>query len=216
MPSSHPVWLVPLALTLVGFGLSAASATAQNTYTINSNYDVLANSRAITSNISAVSILGDSTDAPYGLTTINGLLYSQVDFATSSFRFNTDPTTFGLQGEPFGSIVLGSGSNKLFGTDDASGIIDFGNLTATATGTFTITGGSGMFTGASGTLAFSEVDTLSLDPSVPTRARSSLNGSFQVAPTQVPEPRTDMTMLLMSVIGAGVLLRRYRTRHTSI
>ena len=151
---------------------------------------------------------------PYGLTTINGLLYSQVDFATSSFRFNTDPTTFGLQNEPFGSIVLGSGNNKLFGTDNASGVIDFGTLTATATGTFTITGGSGIFTGASGTLAFSEVDTLSLAPSVPTRARSSLNGSFQVAPTQVPEPRTDTTMLLVGVIGAGILLKRHRDRAT--
>ena len=212
MLHSHTVRLVTLALTLVGFGWSATRATAQTTYTVNSNYDVLANSRAITSNISAVSISGNSTDAPYGLTTINGLLYSQVNLATGAFRFNTDPTTFGLQGEPFGSIVLGSGSNKLFGTDNASGMIDFGTLTATATGTFTITGGSGIFTGASGTLAFSEVDTLSLAPSVPTRARSSLNGSFQIAPTQVLEPRTDTTMLLMGVIGAGVLLRRHRNR----
>ena len=214
MPRSHTVWLIPLALTLGGLGLNTPSATAQTIYTINSNYDVLANSRAITSNTLAVSILGDSTDAPYGLTTINGLLYSQVDFATGSFRFSTEPTTFGLQGEPFGSIVLGSGSNKLFGTDNASGVIDLETLTATATGTFTITGGSGIFTGASGTLAFSEVDTLSLDPSVPTRARSALNGSFQVAPTQVPEPRTDTTMLLVGVIGAGVLLKRHRDRAT--
>lgn len=165
MPHSHSVWLVPLALTLVGFGLNAPSATAQNTYTINSNYDVLANSRAITSDTSAVSISGESTDAPYGLTTINGLLYSQVDLATGAFRFNSDPTMFGLQDEPFGSIVFGSGSNKLFGTDNASGMIDFGTLTATASGTFTITSGAGIFVGATGTLAFSEVDTISLDPS---------------------------------------------------
>ena len=67
MPRSHTVWLIPLALTLGGLGLSTPSATAQTIYTINSNYDVLANSRAITSNTSAVSISGNSNDAPLRL-----------------------------------------------------------------------------------------------------------------------------------------------------
>jgi hypothetical protein len=192
----------------LSFGLDVPKATAQTTYTFSSNYDVSATSRAITPDISAVSISGESSDAPYGLTTINGKLYSQVNFATGAYRFNTDPTTFGLQDAPHGSIVFGSGSNKLFGTDNATGLIDFGTLTARATGTFTITGGEGMFSGATGTLGFSEIDALSLDPSVPTRARSSANGSFQV----VPEPKNDVTLVGMGIIGAGVVLRQRRRK----
>lgn len=200
--------LVPLALTTVSFGLNVPKATAQTTYTFSSNYNVSATSRAITPAISAVSISGESSDAPYGLATINGHLYSQVDFATGSYRFNTDPTIFGLQDTPYGSIVFGSGTNKLFGTDNATGLIDFGTLTARAAGTFTITGGEGMFSGATGTLSFSEVDTLSLDPAVPTRASSSVNGSFQV----VPEPKNDVTLVGMGIIGAGVVLRQRRRK----
>lgn len=216
MLRSHTVWLFPLALTLVSFEPSGTQATAQTTYTFRANYDILATSRALTQDVTVTSLFGESTDAPYDLTTINGLTYSQVDFATGFFRFNTDPTTFGLQGVPSGSIVFGSGSNKLFGTDNAVGVINFTTLTATATGTFTITGGEGIFAGATGTLAFSEVDTLSLDPTVPTRARASVNGSFQVFPVQtVPEPRTVTTLVGMGMTGAGVLLPWRRRRTTS-
>ena len=211
MYREHTVWLVPLALTLLSFGLNAPNAMAQTTYTFNANYNISATSKAITPNISATSISGESTDAPYGLTTINGLTYSQADFATGSYHFNTDPTTFGLQDAPHNSIVFGSGSNKLFGTDNATGLIDFGTLTARATGTFNITGGEGIFSGATGILGFSEIDSLSLDPSVPTRASSLVNGSFQV----VPEPKSDVTLVGMGIIGASVVLRRRRHRVAS-
>jgi len=97
MHREHTIWLVPLALTTVRFGLNAPKATAQTTYTFSSNYDISPTSRAITPDISTVSISGESNDAPYGLTTINGLTYSQVDFATGSYRLNTEPTIFGLQ-----------------------------------------------------------------------------------------------------------------------
>ncbi len=214
-------WLVPVTFTLLGFGSSSQSVTAQTTYPFNATYDVLSTSEPITQDVLATTISGTSTDAPYDLTTINGLTYSQVDFATGSFRFNTNPIAFGLQNEPFGSIVFGSGTNKLFGTDEATGVIDGAidskTLTGRASGTFTITGGSGIFQGATGTLAFSDVDTISLDPSVPTRARSTVNGSFQVPPVQaVPEPRTDTTLTVVGAIAAGVLLRcRRKLQSTS-
>jgi hypothetical protein len=92
---------------------------------------------------------------PHELNKINGLTYTQGELATGIFRFNTDPTTLGLQDIPLGSIVFsGSGNNKLFGTDSATGMIDLTTLTATASGTFTITSGEGIFRDATGTLAF--------------------------------------------------------------
>ena len=210
MQKSQTTWLVSLAMSIISQGANVALATAQTTYPINANYSVSATTRAITPDISVVTISGESADAPYGLTTINGLFYSQVDPATGLFRFNTDPITFGLQDGSYGSVVFGSGENKLFGTNNARGVIDFETLRATASGTFTITGGEGIFAGATGALPFSEVDQVSLDPNVPTRGQSSVNGSFQVVPSQVvPEPRNGITLLVTSMIGAGILLRRW-------
>ena len=206
MYRSHRLWLVSLALTLVNFGLNAPNATAQTTYTFNANYDISATSRAIAPDISAASLWGESNDAPDDLTTINGLTYSMVDFTTGAYRLNTDPRTFNLQNATQGSIVFGSGQSKLFGTDNATGVIDFDTQTARATGTFTITGGEGMFTGATGTLGFSEIDRISLDPAVPTTAQSSVNGLIEI----VPEPKSNVALFGMGIIAASVVLRRHR------
>lgn len=207
MLRSHNTWFIPLALSLVGFVPSAATAFTQASYTFNANYDTLNTSRVISSSVSEAFITGESNDAPYGLNKINGLTYTQIDLSTGIFSFNTDPTTFDLQGIPLGSIMFsGSGSDKLFGTDSATGIIDLNNLTATASGTFTITGGEDVFRGATGTLTFSEVDTLSLDPNAPFTGRAAVNGTIQI----VPEPKTDIMPFSMgALILAGVLLRRH-------
>ena len=203
-------WLVPVAFTLLGFGLNIKSATAQMINEFSATYDVLAFSRSVTPGITASTLSGTSTDAPYGLTTINGLTYSVVDPITGFFRFNTDPTVFGLQNIPSSEVVFGSGTNKLFGTDSATGVIDFASLTATATGIFTITGGEGIFTGATGTLNFSEVDTLSLDPTIPTRARATVNGRIYVPPVQkVPEPTVTTTLLAIGLIASSFELRKH-------
>ncbi len=213
MLSSHKTWFIPVALTLVGFAPSAATAFTQAPYTFNASYDTLNTSEIISSNVSKASISGESSDAPYGLNKINGSTYTQIDLATGMFSFNTDPTKFGLKSIPLGSIVFsGSGDDKLFGTDDATGIIDLSTLTATASGTFTITGGEGIFSGVTGTLAFSEVDALSLNSDVPFRGRASVNGTIQT----VPEPKTDIMLLSMGpIIGASVLLYRRRLRSIS-
>ena len=185
MLRQYTAWLVPVAFTLVGFGSSVESARAVTIYPFSANYDLFATSSAITPEILAASISGESTDAPYSLTQISGLNYAQIDFTTGVFRFNTDPTTFGLQGLPFGEFVFfGSGSNnKLFATENDTGVIDFETLGVTASGTFTITGGEGIFTGATGQLALFEEYTLSLDPTVPTRVSAWLNGSIDVVPS---------------------------------
>ncbi|GAB1541632.1 hypothetical protein NUACC21_43040 [Scytonema sp. NUACC21] len=74
-------------------------------------------------------------------------------------------------------------------------------------------GNRSLFKAATGTLAFSEVDTISLDPRVPTRAKATLTGSFQVFPVQtVPEPKTTTTFIGMGVIWGAFLLYQYRRR----
>lgn len=206
LPRLYSLWLLPIAVTLSSFAFNTTKATAKTTYAFSANYNIFSTSTPITQNISVASLSGTSSNAPYGLNTISGLTYAEVDFATGFFRFNTDSTTFGLQGLPVGSIVFGSGINKLFGTDSAIGQIDFTTNTATASGTFTITGGEGIFKRATGTLSFFEFDTLSFDPSIPTIAVASLNGFIQT----VPEPKTNKTIIAMGVIGVGVLLRHRR------
>ncbi|MBD2196742.1 MULTISPECIES: hypothetical protein [Calothrix] len=206
LPRSHSLWLLPIAVTLSSFTFNTTKAIAKTTYPFSANYDIFSTSIPITQNVSAASLSGESTDAPYKLNTINGLTYVEVDFATGFFRFNTDPTIFGLQDLPVGSIVFGSGINKLFGTDIAVGQIDFTTNTAKASGTFTITGGEGIFAGATGTLSFVEFDTLSFDPAIPTKARASVNGFIQT----VPEPKTNKAIIAMGAIGVGVLLRHRR------
>ena len=203
---------MPIALTLVGFGWGVPKATAQTLYPFSASYNVSATYKDIGSGVSEVSLVGESTDALYGLTKISGTTYSLVELVTGLFRFNTDPTTFGLQEIPFGLIVFsGSGNDKLFGTDSATGVIDFETFTATAQGIFTITGGEGQFRGATGILDFSEVDQLSLDPTVPLTGRAVVSGTFQVK--AVPEPTLVPTLVALGGIGSGFLLRR---RHQNV
>ncbi|BAZ48549.1 hypothetical protein NIES4103_11570 [Nostoc sp. NIES-4103] len=119
MLRSQSLWLFPVAVTLISFACNPTKAIAKTTYAFSANYDILSTSTAITQNLAIASLSGESSDAPYGLNTINGFTYAEVDLATGFFRFDTDPTVFGLQGLPIGSIVFGSGTNKLFGTDSA-------------------------------------------------------------------------------------------------
>jgi hypothetical protein len=205
MLRSHPVLLIPAALTLVGFGLSSTPAIAQTTYPFSAEYDLSNTFRPITPDVLEVTISGSTTDAPYGLTQFNGLIYGQIDFTTGRGTFNSDPTVFGLQGLPEGFIGLsGSGNDRVFGTDTATSLIDFTTLAVNASANVTITGGEGRFEGATGQLTLSEIGTFSTDPTVPYRANISVNGSFQT----VPEPKTDTTLLSIGAIGAGVLLYR--------
>lgn len=112
MLRSATLKLVPL-VTLVGFAPSTAQATTLTTYPFNATYDVVVTANDITPNLEQTFISGTSTDAPYGLTKVNGLAYSQTNFTTGGFSSNTDPSTFGLQGYPSGSITFsGNGSDS--------------------------------------------------------------------------------------------------------
>lgn len=210
MLRSSASWLIPGIFALIGFGSSIESAKAQTFYTFDANYDVLSTSEPINQNVSLTTLSGESTDAPFGLSKVSGLTYSQVDLATGTFRFNTDPANFGLEDLPLGSVTLfGDGDNKLFGTNNAMGTIDFTNLTGTAENTFTITGGEGLFENAAGTLILQEFYQISLDPNVPTIANSKASGTIEVPLNQkVPEPNNIFALMGIGVIISTFLLRQ--------
>ncbi len=210
MLRSYTSWLLGF-LTLVGLYSSVESAKAQTTYKFDATYGVSSTSFPITPNISATTISGESADAPYGLTNVGGLTYTQTNLTTGSFRFNTNPATFDFSYLPQGEVTLfGSSSNKLFGTNNATGAIDFTTLTGSATNIFTIAGGDGLFQGATGTLMLKEVYQISLDPTIPTTGISQVNGTISVLPTQIPEPTTTAALVGMGIIGSTFLLRRKR------
>ena len=91
------VFSVPVAFALVGFGIDSPGEAASIAYPFNATYNVSATSRYIGFGVSQVSLFSESTDVSYGLTKVSGITYSQIDPVTGLFRFNTDPTTFGLQ-----------------------------------------------------------------------------------------------------------------------
>ena len=210
MLRSYTSWLIPGVLALIGFGSSIESAKAQTFYTFDATYNVSSTSEPITQDISLTTLSGESTDAPFGLSRVSGLTYSQVDLVTGTFQFNTNPANFGLDDLPSRSVTLfGDGDNKLFGTNNAIGTIDFTNLTGTAENTFTITGGEGLFGNAAGTLILQEVYQISLDPNVPTIANSKANGTIEVPLTRkVPEPNNTFALIGIGIIISTFLLRR--------
>ncbi|WP_341529582.1 hypothetical protein WKK05_09870 [Nostoc sp. UHCC 0302] len=211
MLRSNSKWLLPVTVCLVTFGSIRPAVSAQINYTFSANYDTLNTSVNAAPNIVQVSPSWKSTNASFGLNTLSGLVYGLTDFNTGKFTFDTNPTKFGLQGFPAGSVVIeGSGGDKLFASDSAVGLIDFQTLTATTTGVYTITGGEGKFKGASGKLDFSEIGKLSLDPNTPFQGKASVTGSFQV--NAVPEPKYDAALLALGVLGVGTQLRRRSLR----
>ncbi|MDF5723631.1 MAG: hypothetical protein PUP91_24825 [Rhizonema sp. PD37] len=89
IPRLSTAWLVPLALTIVSFGSSAARATAHKIYQFTGHYSTTVIITPITDNVSQVVESGESLDAPYGLNQYNGLTYSQTD-SSGNTSFNND------------------------------------------------------------------------------------------------------------------------------
>jgi hypothetical protein len=207
MLRSLTLWLAPVALTLVGFGVSSTPAFAQTTYSFSANYDLVNGGSPLTPDFeySEIYVSGQSTDAPFGLTELTGLTYLQ-DFGDGTFVANTDPSVFGFPNLPVGSFVFESSSgDRLFGSETASGTVDLQTFAVENRGTITLTGGEGRFEGATGTLSFFEQGTRG----VPYIGTLAVNGSFQVAASQtVPEPKTDTTLIGIGAIAAGLLFGR--------
>ncbi|GAB1539770.1 hypothetical protein NUACC21_24370 [Scytonema sp. NUACC21] len=207
---SLKMWLVPLALTLVGVCSSAVKTAAQTIYPFTGNYRTTVNITPIIGDISQVFEVGVSDDAPYGLELYEGLTYSVLD-ANGNLTFNNDPKAFGIENYPLGYIQFGSGTNKLFGTSDASASVNFETLTATGTGVVYITGGEGLFENATATLLFSEDDIVNPGSTITLNGLALVTGPIQV-PQKVTEPTTTTTLVGIGLIGVGFLLRRHSSR----
>lgn len=215
MLRSYTSWLIPGVLALIGFGTSLESAKAQTTYPFNATYDassILLNT--ITEEITSQTVSGVSSNAPFGLTKASGVLYIKSDLNNNSYTFSSNPETFGLQGLPQGGVTLfGEGDNKLFyAVENGTGAIDLANLTTTGTNTNIITGGEGLFQGATGTLTGSEVyqiGNLLVDPTSTSKGTVSITGTIKVPLTQkIPESNSTAALTGIGIIGATFLLRR--------
>lgn len=202
------VGFVTAALTLIGFGLGGVKAIAQTTYPFEAVYNLEVTSKEIAPGISLVNVIGKSDNAPYSLTNLTSMNYAQLDPVTGVSTSGPDAAAFGLEGLPIlTDRFFGSGDDSLIGTSTATASSDLQNLTASAFGTITITGGTGRFNGAAGTLTLSDSYTLSPDPTAPIIGQAVVNGSFQ-ASEKVPEPSTNGTLVGIGMIGTGFLLRR--------
>ena len=201
-----------VVLTSISFGSAPIKAIAQTTYPFSGSYDTKIDVVPIGNGLSQSIELATSDQAPYGLTQYQGLIYAQSDPATGGLTFNTNPLAFGLPNLPPGYITFsGEGTdNKLYGSATASAIFDRENLTGQGSGTLTITGGEGLFAGATGTLDFLEIDRLNPDPNVLSiEGKAQITGSIRA----VPEPGSELGTLVGAggLIGATILLRRRRT-----
>jgi hypothetical protein len=206
---SHTVWLAPATLILLSFGLGDTKARAQIEYPFETVYNAESTLIPITTNILKITNIGESANAPYGLTKLVNENYGKLNPDTGVITLNPDPTTFGLKDLPLGNItIFGQESDRLFGTVISTAALDFQNLVGTVSGTITITGGSGKFSGATGILTLSENLTLSPDPTASVRGLPLVKGSFQVFQT-VPEPRNITALICVGMIGANFLLHQH-------
>lgn len=204
MSRSYVVGFVQVASLLLSLGLNAATASAA-TLSFNADYDILATAENLTPNLAKISLSGTSTDAPYDLNQVSSISYSQTDFTTGAYTSNTDPTAFGLQGYQPGYVkFFGNGSDSLLAIGSGNGAIDFTNLTVTISSTLTISGGEGVFTGATGTLTSSQVVPANIQIGVDLKGQNTVSGNVKA----VPEPESNMTPLVAAVVAAGMLWRR--------
>lgn len=210
---SYTAWFVSVAVTLLGVAANAAKASAQTTYPFDVSYDTNVILTPITPEVSGASVSGFNADAPYGLTNFTSINnYSQFNPAAGVFTFVPDAAQFGLEGLPVGvDRFFGNGEDQLFGSSNATAVINNATGTLDGTGTITITGGSGRFVGATGILNFSESEPLDQDPTAPLRGKAFFSGSFQT-PQKVPEPKMNLVLIGVGVTAAGFLLRQRRLR----
>ncbi len=210
---THNSWLVPVVLTSITVVSTTTQAFAQATLPFDTFYDTEVVLEPLTPNVSKAFISGFNPDAPYGLTNFTSTNYSQFNPQTNTFTFVPDAAQFGLEGLPIGTdAFFGSSEDRLFGSSNATAVINLANGTLDGSGTVTLTGGTGRFSNATGILNFSETESLAQDPTAPLKGKAFLSGTIEA----VPEPETEMgTLVGIGVIGASFLMRRRSRRSTS-
>lgn len=216
---SYTAYLVPVALTLVSFGVDTAKAIAQTSgtvyefsipYTVFTDIDTTFRPDL---NISRVTDRGESSNAVYGLTNFLSDAYAQAEFrgTTISSRFDANPAVFGIEGEILGDRFFG-GANELFTRSSGNFETDLVEGVIRGNGNLTVLGGTGIFENATGTVTFTQENRI--NPAAPTGTAvglARLNFSLRT-PQRVPEPTASKTMFGIGAIGAVLLLRRHHRR----
>jgi hypothetical protein len=196
MFDSKITWLVPVALTLLSFWSNVDSANAQKIYDFTVAYDTSVNINPFEPELPDIvraTITGKATGAPYGLNSFTSNTYGKVNTdpntSITTTIFNSDPATFGLEGEQaFSDTYYGDGNNKLFGKASDSAQVNPAAGTIQGGGVITIYGGTGVFENARGVITFTEKDALNSDPTAPSNGQATLRFFFEV-PDTASEPR---------------------------
>ena len=223
---SSPIgWLIPATLTIVSLGLNMQSAKAQsnyNNYTFTADYNTFVTIDPTFRpdlGIVRATIKGESTKpAPYGLDLFLSNTYGKLEPienpSINKYTFNSDPSVFGLEGEPAFTDRYYGGANELFGKASDSAEINFAEGIIKGGGNITISGGTGLFQNATGTITFTEQDKLN-PPGTPSQGLAKLNFTLQT-PQEVPEPTATTSLIVVGLIGASLVIsRRYKKNSLS-
>ncbi|BDI15213.1 hypothetical protein ANSO36C_10150 [Nostoc cf. commune SO-36] len=208
---SSTKWFVTIGLTVIGFGANLQSAIAQTQYPFSTTYNAQTTLTPITENILRITSVGENVDAAYGLTKLTNIGYGEFNSNTGVIVIDSDPAEFGLDNLPSGNFAISDeGEDRLFGIVSGSAVLDFPNSVGSVNNTISITGGTGRFSGATGTLRLLESLTLgNPDITAPVTGLPLISGSIQTFQT-VPEANQITGLLSMGVIGFFILNRRRR------
>jgi hypothetical protein len=143
-----------------------------------------------TPGIYSQSFTGDGTDSRFGAFTVHST--STVDFS--------DPPSIAISN---GQLVQTFGQGKLFGTGSGDGTAS-GHGTATFSVDFVVTGGTGLFMGATGDVVVTGTIT-STGPTTET-----VNASYKGSLTLVPEPGSFAIFGPVIIVFASASMRRWR------
>ncbi|MDZ8223756.1 hypothetical protein [Nostoc sp. ChiVER01] len=213
-------WLIPATLTIISLGLNMQSAKAQsnyNNYTFTADYNTFVTIDPTFRpdlGIVRATIKGESTkSAPYGLDLFLSNTYGKLEPienpSINKYTFNSDPSVFGLEGELAFSDRYYGGASELFGKASDSAEINFAEGIIKGGGTITISGGTGLFQNATGTITFTEQDKLN-PPGTPSQGLAKLNFTLQT-PQEVPEPKATTSLIVVGLIGVSLVIsRRYK------
>jgi hypothetical protein len=214
MMRSQIKWLIPVALSCSTLGSNLQSAAANTIFPFNAVYETEVTVTSIpNSDVVKASVTGTNSNAPYGLTNFVSENYSRIDPQTGIGTFSANPEDLGLDPAVFPLLTdefFGSGDDKLFGFSQITALFDFQTFTVSGEGTIDITGGAGKFTGATGTLSFTESGNFDPNPTAPILGEAVISGSFQV-PHQIPEPGVSFG-LATGVVGAGLFLHQKKNK----
>lgn len=202
------------ATTLIGFGFDAKGAIAQTIYPFEASYDVEEVLTPIPgTDLFNVVVLGFNPDAPYNLTNYTVRSYVRADLSTATVTFDTNPANFGLDGYPEGSLTyFGSNNDSLLGTANGVATLDFTTGLISGTSIETITGGTGRFSGATGTFNVFESEPFPEDPTASVLRGQSFSSGFFQTPQKVPEPNAIVPLLGLGLTGCTFLLQQRRRR----